>query len=85
MAETTLQPLHDLSHNVLTRQLLDPQTRLTAHAEPYVPTQMAGQAEGTVNVKPRDLACVLSVSGQPYGHDDRPEQHGAAGNPAGRA
>src|ERR671925_2130225 len=74
MADTPLQPLHYLSPNVLTRQLLDPQTRLTAHAEPYVPMQMAGQAEGTVDVKPRDLTCVLSFSVQPYGHDDRRER-----------
>ena len=62
MADTTLQPLHYLSHNVLTPQVLDPQTRLTAHAEPDVPTQIAGQAEGMVDFKPRDLACVLSFS-----------------------
>ena len=85
MADTTLQPLPYLSHNVLTPQVLDPQTRLTAHAKPYVPAQMAGQAEGTIDVKQQDLACVLSFSVQPYGHDDRREWDAPAGNPAGRA
>jgi hypothetical protein len=67
------------------RQLPDPQTHLTAHTGPDVPTQMADQAEGMVDVRPQGLAYVLSFSVPPYGHDDYRERDAPAGNPAGRA
>jgi hypothetical protein len=70
---------------VLTRQILNPQTRLTAHAEPYLPTQMAGQAEGTVDAKPRDLACVLSFDVHLHDSDERRDWDAAADNPTGYA
>jgi hypothetical protein len=38
----------------------DPQTRLMALAEQYFRTQVAGQAEGTVDAKQRDLAYFLT-------------------------
>ena len=44
-----------------------------ALAERYFRTQVAGQAEGTVDAKQRDLACFLSFYSQLYGHDDRRE------------
>jgi hypothetical protein len=39
--------------------------------EPYVRTQVAGQAEGTVDGKPRDLACFLRFAVKVSGQDDR--------------
>jgi site-specific recombinase XerD len=42
-------------------------------AEQYFRTQVAGQAEGTVDAKQRDLACFLTFYEQLYGHDDRRE------------
>jgi integrase/recombinase XerD len=44
-----------------------------ALAEQYFRTQVAGQAEGTVDAKQRDLACFLTFYTQLYGHDDRRE------------
>jgi site-specific recombinase XerD len=44
-----------------------------ALAEHYLRTQVAGQAEGTVDAKQRDLACFLRFYTQLYGHDDRRE------------
>jgi hypothetical protein len=46
---------------------------------------VAGQVEGTVDAKERDLACFLSFSVQLYDHDDRREWDAAADNPAGHA
>jgi hypothetical protein len=46
---------------------------LLALAERYFRTQVAGQAEGTVDAKQRDLACFLTFYTQLYGHDDRRE------------
>jgi hypothetical protein len=46
---------------------------------------VAGQAEGTVDAKQRDLACVLSFDVQLYDHDDRRAWDAAADNPAGHA
>jgi integrase/recombinase XerD len=51
----------------------DPQLSLTVLAEQYFRTQVAGQAEGTVDAKQRDLACFLTFYEQLYGHDDRQE------------
>jgi hypothetical protein len=50
---------------------------LMALAEHYFRTQVAGQAEGTVGTKQRDLACFLSFYMQLYGHDDRREWYKA--------
>jgi hypothetical protein len=47
-----------------------PHTTLTALAKRYFCTQMAGQAEGTQDAKPLDLAYFLHCSTQPYGRDD---------------
>jgi integrase/recombinase XerD len=44
-----------------------------ALAEHYFRTQVAGQAEGTVDAKQRDLSCFLTFYTQLYGHDDRRE------------
>jgi hypothetical protein len=55
----------------------DPQTSLLALAERHFRTQVAGQAEGTVDAKQRDLACFLSFYTQRYGHDDRREWYKA--------
>jgi integrase/recombinase XerD len=41
-----------------------------ALAERYFLTQVAGQAEGTIDAKQRDLACFLQFYVQLYGHDD---------------
>jgi len=46
---------------------------LMALAEQYFRTQVAGQAEGTVDAKQRDLACFLQFYVKLYGHDDRRE------------
>jgi hypothetical protein len=50
----------NLQHKVVTTAARDPQTSLMALAEQYFRTQVAGQAEGTVDAKQRDLACFLS-------------------------
>ena len=39
--------------------------------KPYVRTQVAGQEEGTVDGKPRDLACFLQFAVKLSGHDAR--------------
>jgi hypothetical protein len=77
MPEDTLAPRNNLQHKVLTRRTRDPQTSLMALAEQYFRTQVAGQAEGTVDAKQRDLACFLSFYTQLYGHDDRREWYKA--------
>jgi len=41
-----------------------------ALAEQYFRTQVAGQAEGTVDAKQRDLACFLNFYVKLYGHDN---------------
>jgi hypothetical protein len=51
----------------------DPRDRLMALAEQYFCTQVAGQAEGTIDAKQRDLACFLTFYTQLYGHDDSRE------------
>jgi integrase/recombinase XerD len=68
-----LIPANNLQHNVFAVSERDPQTRLLALAEQYFRTQVAGQAEGTVDAKERDLACFLTFYTQLYGHDDRRE------------
>jgi hypothetical protein len=68
-----LIPANNLQHKVLVVSERAPQTSLMALAEQYFRTQVAGQAEGTVDAKQRDLACFLSFYTQLYGHDDRRE------------
>lgn len=46
-----LIPVNNLQHNVFTVSERDPQTRLMVLAEQYFRTQVAGQAEGTVDAK----------------------------------
>jgi hypothetical protein len=65
-----LEPMNNLQHKVLAPRTRDPQMSLMALAERYFRTQVAGQAEGTVDAKQRDLACFLSFYMQLYGHDD---------------
>src|SRR5262247_1868611 len=72
-APCPLAPRNNLQHKVLTRRSPDPQTSLLALAERYFRTQVAGQAEGTVDAKQRDLTCFLTSYTQLYGHDDRRE------------
>jgi hypothetical protein len=60
MPSEALIPANNLQHNVLAPRIRDPQTSLIALAEHYFRTQVAGQAEGTVDAKPRDLACFLT-------------------------
>src|SRR5215510_1163557 len=72
-ANEALIPAHNLQHNVLAVAERDPQMRLLALAEQYFRTQVAGQADGTVDAKQRDLACFLTFYTQLYGHDDRRE------------
>lgn len=73
MPEETLAPLNNLQHKVLAPVRRDPHVSLLALAEQYFRTQVAGQAEGTVDAKQRDLACFLRFYTQLYGHDDRRE------------
>jgi integrase/recombinase XerD len=77
MPGDTLAPRNNLQHKVPTRQIHDPQTSLLALAERYFRMQVAGQAEGTVDAKQRDLACFLRFYTQLYGHDDRREWYKA--------
>jgi site-specific recombinase XerC len=72
-----LIPVNNLQHKVGTTATQDPQMSLMALAEHYFRTQVAGQAEGPVDAKQRDLACFLSFYTQLYGHDDRREWYRA--------
>jgi hypothetical protein len=71
--KNALAVVNNLQDNVLATMTRDPQTSLMALVEPYFRTQVAGQAEGTVDAKQRDLACFLTFYVQLYGHDDRRE------------
>jgi integrase/recombinase XerD len=71
MPSDALIPADNLQHNVLVPQIRDPQVSLIALAEHYFRTQVAGQAEGTVDAKQRDLACFFNFYMKLYGHDDR--------------
>ena len=73
MPSEGLIPVNNLQHNVLAPRTRDPQTSLLALAERYFRTQVAGQAEGTVDAKQRDLTCFLNFYVKLYGHDDRRE------------
>jgi site-specific recombinase XerD len=73
MSSDALSPVNNLQHKVVATVARDPQTSLMALAEQYFRTQVAGQAEGTVDAKQRDLACFLTFYTQLYGHDDRRE------------
>ena len=77
MPSEELIPVNNLQHKVLAVSERDPQTSLLALAEWYFRTQVAGQAEGTVDAKQRDLACFLHFYTQLYGHDDRREWYKA--------
>ena len=77
MRNDGLIPVNNLQHKVLTPWARDPQTSLMALVEQYFRTQVAGQAEDTVDVKQRDLACFLCLYTQLYGHDDRREWYKA--------
>jgi site-specific recombinase XerD len=70
MADERFLPARNLRHNVPTPQGTNEPLSLMALAERYFRTQVAGQAEGTIDAKQRDLACVLQFYGQLYGHDD---------------
>ena len=54
-----LMPAYNLTHNVSVMQKRDSGTSLIAMAEQYCRTQVAGQAEGTMDAKQRDLASVV--------------------------
>jgi hypothetical protein len=73
MPDQALIPVQNLQHNVLAPLTKDPKTSLRALAEQYFRTQVAGQAEGTVDAKQLDLACFLNFHVKLYGHDDRRE------------
>jgi site-specific recombinase XerD len=77
MPEDILAPPNNLQRKVPTRQIHDPQTSLLALAEQYFRMQVAGQTEGTVDAKQRDLACFLRFYTQLSGHDDRRERYKA--------
>jgi integrase/recombinase XerD len=73
MSEDALIPVNNLQHKVVAPVARDPNTSLMALAERYFRTQVAGQAEGTVDAKQRDLTCLLNFYVKLYGHDDRRE------------
>jgi integrase/recombinase XerD len=73
MPERALLPVNNLQHKVMATVTRDPQMSLMVLAGQYFRTQVAGQAEGTVDAKQRDLACFLTFYTQLYGHDDRRE------------
>jgi hypothetical protein len=73
MPEQALIPVDNLHHKVLAPVERDPRTSLMALAEQYFRTQVAGQAEGTLDAKQLDLACFLTFYVKLYGHDDRRE------------
>ena len=50
MSDDALIPVNNLQHKVVTISERDPQTGLMALAKQYFRTQVAGQAEGTVEV-----------------------------------
>jgi site-specific recombinase XerD len=77
MANDALIPVNNLQHKVVAPRTRDPQTSLLALAEQYFRTQVAGQADGTVDAKQRDLACFITFYTQLYGHDDRREWYKA--------
>jgi len=70
MPNDALIPANNLQHNVLTPVARDPKSSLMALAEQYFRTQVAGQADGTVDAKQRDLACFLNFYVKLYGHDN---------------
>jgi hypothetical protein len=73
MPDEALIPANNLQRNVVTPVVRDPEASVMPLAERYFRTQVAGQAEGTVDAKQRDLACFLTFYVQLYGHDDRRE------------
>jgi integrase/recombinase XerD len=73
MPSDALIPVNNLQNKVVAPRTRDSQTSLMALAEQYFRTQVAGQAEGTVDAKQRNLACFLTFYTQLYGHDDRRE------------
>jgi hypothetical protein len=73
MPDEALILVNNLQHDVLAVHKRGPKTGVMALAGQYFRTQVAGQAEGTVDAKQRDLACYLTFYTQLYGHDDRRE------------
>jgi hypothetical protein len=69
-----LIPANNLQQKVWAISERDPQTSVMALAKQYFRTHVAGQAEGIVDAKQRDLACFLIFYTQLYGHDDRRER-----------
>jgi hypothetical protein len=74
MPSDALIPMNNFQLMVVAPRTRDSQTSLMALAERYFRTQVAGQAEGTVDAKQGDLACFLTFYAQLYGHDDRRER-----------
>jgi Uncharacterised ACR, YggU family COG1872 len=69
----TAPPIAGAANDACLRLLADLRRVLMALAEQYFRTQVAGQAEGTVDAKQRDLACFFNFYVKLYGHDDRRE------------
>src|SRR5262245_21770009 len=73
MWKEALLPAENPGQHSVARVGWDLHTSLTALAERYFLTQVAGQAEGTQDAKRRDLACFLHFYTLLYGHDDARE------------
>jgi integrase/recombinase XerD len=72
MADTALIVANNLSHNVSVR-LEEAKTSLSHLANVYLVTEVAGQAQATVDAKQRDLQRFLTFYQQLYKHD-RPDE-----------
>jgi hypothetical protein len=59
MADEAFLPARNLRYNVPAVQEQDETTSFIALAERYFRAHVAGQAEGTIDAKQRDLACFL--------------------------
>jgi site-specific recombinase XerC len=70
MLNDALIPANNLQRNVLTPVARDPKSSLVALPEQFFRTQVAGQAESTVDAKQRHLACFLNFYVKLYGHDN---------------
>jgi site-specific recombinase XerD len=68
-----LIPTSNLRYNVSVPAQQAETDSLFVLAERYFRSQVAGQAEGTVDAKQRDLACFFNFYTKLYGHDDRRE------------
>ena len=72
MADTALIVANNLSHNVSVR-IEEAKTSLSHLANVYLVTEVAGQAQATVDAKQRDLQRFLTFYQQLYKHD-RPDE-----------